>query len=251
VRYYDRIRAGTQRSAKIVVPILVQLVEPRIVIDVGCGSGDWLRSFEHCGVTELTGVDGEWATPTEPAPFHFVSANLSERFSMPHSFDLAISLEVAEHLPASAALGFVDSLTSLAPIVLFSAAIPYQGGSEHLNEQWPEYWADLFADHDFVPVDCIRPQIWNVEEVDWWYVQNAILYVERAHLETHPALARAAERTDRTRLSVVHPRAYMRQVSALDHAYLRPDPERLTASALVSVAPKVMKNAVLRRLTRR
>jgi hypothetical protein len=60
------------------------------------------------------------------------------------TFDLAICLEVAEHLPPEAAEGFIDSLTRLAPVVLFSAAITFQVGNQHLNGQWPDYWATLF-----------------------------------------------------------------------------------------------------------
>lgn len=77
-------------------------------------------------------------------------------FGPRRNFDLAVSLQVAEHLPPSSAKGFIDSLAKLAPVVLFSAAIPLQAGAEHLNEQWPEYWAALFKTHDYLPIDCIR-----------------------------------------------------------------------------------------------
>ena len=71
-------------------------------------------------------------------------------------------LEVAEHIPPECADIFVESLTwGLAPVIMFSAAVPGQGGTLHLNEQWPAYWASKFAQHGYVLIDCLRPQLWD------------------------------------------------------------------------------------------
>ena len=107
------------------------------------------------------------------------------------SFDLAVALEIAEHLPDSAAECFVESLTGLAPAVLFSAAIPGQGGTGHLNERWPEYWSRLFAAAGFDPIDALRPRIWHDERVEVWYAQNTFLYVARGAQGNFPGLQRA------------------------------------------------------------
>src|SRR5205085_7165879 len=105
------------------------------------------------------------------------------------TFDLAICLEVAEHLPETAATALVASLASLAPIVLFSAAIPFQGGTDHRNEQWPQYWFDRFAVHHYVAIDCLRPHLWNKAEVDVCYAQNAVLLAREDALAAFPALS--------------------------------------------------------------
>jgi hypothetical protein len=91
-------------------------------------------------------------------------------------------LEVAEHLPIQSAGGFVAELTALAPFILFSAAIPGQGGTNHLNEQWPEYWATRFAGHGYRVLDCIRPRIWEDDRIDFWYRQNIFLFVDSDQL---------------------------------------------------------------------
>jgi hypothetical protein len=98
-------------------------------------------------------------------------------FSLSERFDLAISLEVAEHLPRRSASGFVRSLCQLAPIVLFSAAVPGQGGEHHVNEQWPEYWRQAFANHHFVMFDPFRPLLWHDERVAFYYRQNLFLFI--------------------------------------------------------------------------
>ncbi len=95
---------------------------------------------------------------------------------LPRRFDLACSLEVAEHLPQAAAEDFVRLLVAAAPVVLFGAAIPGQGGPGHVNEQRQSWWAAKFARHGYVAVDCIRPAVWHVPDVEWYYAQNILVY---------------------------------------------------------------------------
>jgi len=130
-------------------------------------------------------------------------------------FDLAMSLEVAEHLPPASAPVLVDSLVSHAPVVMFSAAIPFQGGEHHVNEQWPEYWASLFHERGFWVVDCLRREIWSHPAVNWWYAQNLLLFVEAEYLRNHPRLLREHALTGRRQLSLVHPRKYLSLVDQL------------------------------------
>lgn len=89
-------------------------------------------------------------------------------------------MEVAEHLYPEFAPNFVKLLTSLSNVVLFSAAIPYQGGVHHVNEQSPGYWADLFAKEGYVCIDCLREKIWEDESILWWYRQNIMIFVHES-----------------------------------------------------------------------
>jgi SAM-dependent methyltransferase len=246
--FYDDIRDGARRSANEVVPLVVGLLAPRSVVDVGCGTGDWLKCFMDRGVEDVLGIDGEWAEPDHLLKSQFIRADLSRPFAVGRTFDLALSLEVAEHLPDASAEGFVASLTKLAPMILFSAAIPYQRGTNHLNEQWPEYWASRFLDQNFAAIDCIRPLVWHNSAVAWWYAQNTILYVDREHLVANTVLGSAALKTDPTRLSLVHPESYLGKARDQDLIYLRPDPHRFSFSTLSAIAPTVFMNALRRKL---
>ena len=121
-----------------------------------------------------------------------------------------MSLEVAEHLDEAAADTFVASLVALAPLVLFSAAIPYQGGTNHVNEQWPSYWHAKFAARDYVVVDCLRERLWRNEQVTYWYAQNMLFFVRRDRLADYPALAAHVARAgDGPPLHLVHPGHYL------------------------------------------
>ncbi|EEO23533.2 MULTISPECIES: hypothetical protein [Helicobacter] len=103
-------------------------------------------------------------------------------------FSIAQSLEVAEHLYAEYAENFVRTLTSLSDIILFSAAIPHQGGTHHVNEQPPAYWADIFKKYDYVCFDIVRPKVWENTKIAHWYRQNIMLYVHKGKAEIFEAL---------------------------------------------------------------
>jgi SAM-dependent methyltransferase len=176
--FYQERSEGSSSSARKVVPHIVSLLKPRSVVDVGCGTGTWLAEFLQQGVTAVLGIDGAHVVESQlriPANT-FMAWDLESPLELNQTFDLAISMEVAEHLSPGRASSFVRDLTGLAPVVVFSAAIPFQGGTNHINEQWVTYWNALFEGQGFQAVDCLRPQFWNDASVDFWYRQNMMLY---------------------------------------------------------------------------
>jgi len=209
--YYAEIRNGSTRSAEVMVPLVLHLLLVHSVVDVGCGDGSWLSVFRKLGVEEILGVDGEYVDRNilQIPPDLFQTADLTKPFALKRVFDLAISLEVAEHLPPECGSAFVASLCRLAPTVLFSAAIPLQGGNHHINEQWPDKWAALFKEHGYVAVDFIRKRVWQNESVEWWYAQNTLLFTKASLLESNAALKAEFEETIPAQLCLVHPRNYL------------------------------------------
>ncbi len=190
--FFAESEADVLRSARVVAPLLLQLVQPRSVLDVGCGRGAWLSVFRDLGIDEVRGLDGEHVNRSrllidEPS---FVAVDLARPFAIDGTFDLALCLEVVEHLQEAAGRRVVEALAAAAPVVAFSAAIPGQGGTGHVNERWPRYWEDLFASHDFARVEAIRPLVSHDVRVKWWYRQNMTLYVAEGALERSPALSR-------------------------------------------------------------
>ena len=209
--FFDTIRDGSRRSAQIVAPIVIELLQPKSIVDVGCGDGSWLSVFRALGVTDLLGLDGDYVDrrQLQIPEDRFRATDLSSPFVLDRSFDVAMSLEVAEHLPPSSARGFVESLTQLAPLILFSAAIPLQGGTNHLNEQWPEYWVELFKAHDYLAIDFIRGRIWSNPEVEWYYAQNMLLFAHPQCLRDNDELTRLYQQTNPEQLSLVHPTRFL------------------------------------------
>jgi SAM-dependent methyltransferase len=206
--FYEQQAPGARRSARAIVPLVLELVQPRSAVDVGCGVGTWLSVFAELGIDDVLGVDGDWVDPEalEIPRERFLAFDLTEPLSLDRTFDLVVSLEVGEHLPAETAPVYVQSLVRLGPVVLFSAAIPFQRGTHHVNEQWPAYWAELFEAHGYVGLDCIRPGIWNDDDVDWHYAQNTLLYADRAVLARSERLSDELRRANGVPLPLVHPK---------------------------------------------
>ncbi len=182
-------RGASSRSANAIVPFLIDAIEPTSVVDVGCGIGTWLATFKRHGVATVVGFDGPCVRPDELliSLDEFIATDLCKPLPIVRRFDLATSFEVAEHLPEAVAAQFVSSLTKLAPVVAFSAAIPFQGGTGHVNEQWPSYWAAVFAELGYVALDVVRPLVWCNPDVEYSYAQNMLLFVDESGVDRREA----------------------------------------------------------------
>jgi len=190
--YADRT---SRLAAETVIELLRGWFPLASVLDVGCARGTWLSAWADSGVGETHGVDGDYVDrDTLAIPANCFSAHdLSQPFQLSRSFDLVQSLEVAEHIQASAADTFVKNLVRHASgLILFSAAPPGQGGEFHLNEQPYEYWREKLAAHGYVACDCIRPRLADNHQVSFWYRYNTLLYVHRDRLSTLNGNVRAS-----------------------------------------------------------
>ncbi|WP_458094685.1 class I SAM-dependent methyltransferase [Roseomonas sp. WA12] len=151
------------------------------VLDVGCGTGALLSAVIEGGAEDVLGIDGAWADPQLLAfdPGLFRQIELNEAFDLGRRFDLVVSLETGEHVRPVAAAGFVASIARHGDQILFSAALPGQGGADHVNECWPESWTQLFAAEGFDAFDPIRRTLWGDADVEPWMQQNALLFLRR------------------------------------------------------------------------
>ena len=204
--FYLRSDEATKQSARVILEHLFRFIPiPESVVDVGAGIGSWLATFSNAGTSEILAIEGDWVRniqlqiPVEK--YHF--CDLRQPLQISRTFDLAISLEVAEHLPEKHAEDFVNALGRLSNCVLFSAAIPGQGGTHHVNEQWQQYWVDHFDRIEFDCFDCIRPSVWDDNRVRVEYRQNMLLFVRRQRVADFPNL-KDVRRT--LMASAIHPR---------------------------------------------
>jgi SAM-dependent methyltransferase len=225
--FYQHRRAHTAHAARRILDALPSALPRRSVADIGCGTGTWLAAALERGATSAFGIEGNWVTPAmlDDETIVFAPQDLEQRFTGPR-VDLALSLEVAEHLSPARAESFVADLVALAPAILFSAAIPGQGGVGHLNEQWHSWWADRFAAHGYQAYDVIRPAIWTDEAIPAWYRQNAVLYLDAA-----TATALSLRPTDLALLDKVHPAFWARANRELAYANALPESEVLRRQA--------------------
>src|SRR5579863_7296948 len=206
--FYETTTAGSLIAAEAILPLLWQRRHFNSVIDIGCGTGAWLSVAKRLGAADISGVDGPHV-PTDAMivdPSFIVAADLEESLPIRRACDLCLCLEVAEHLSPARAPSFVADLAALGKVIAFSAAIPFQGGDGHLNEMWPEYWAELFRGHGLHAWDELRSEIWNVREIPWWYRQNLILFASASELVD---LAPGWSPDFPQRLTMIHPESYL------------------------------------------
>jgi len=178
-KYIHSIESFNTRAAEEIVPQIIKFFNPKSVVDVGCGIGTWLNVCKSFGINDILGIEG-----------HHLDTNLlmigkddiffwdlEKEFLINRKFDIALCLEVAEHISSGASARFIKSLANLSDVIIFSAAIPGQGGQGHINEQWMDYWQTEFQKNNFEFYDLLRPLFWNNEKVDWWYRQNIIVAI--------------------------------------------------------------------------
>ncbi|MBS1731254.1 MAG: class I SAM-dependent methyltransferase [Bacteroidetes bacterium] len=164
-------------SAQEIVPVIIQMFHPKSIVDVGCGLGAFLSVFKENGVKEILGIDGKWVDQSRLCidPSQFEIKNIDEPFALDKKFDVAICLEVAEHIAETHADIFLNNLSALSDILIFSAALKNQGGQNHINEQPFSYWQEKLKKLGFIFYDPFRELFWNNSKIYWWYRQNIFL----------------------------------------------------------------------------
>lgn len=192
------------KAPNIIVPLIIRYLQPASVLDIGCGTGTFLRAFNDAGITDILGIDGTWVKTDDLYinKAYFKIADLEKPLHLNKSFDIAVCLEVAEHLKPTSADIIVDSLVTHSKTVIFSAAVINQGGQNHINEQDFDYWQQKFAAHGYEFYDFFRPLLWNNNEVDWWYRQNMFIV---AHTSVTLPLEIAATKVSGMVQTYIHP----------------------------------------------
>jgi len=193
-RFFDYVDIGSSRSARHVIAAVRPHISVLSVLDVGCGRGIWLAEWRRSGIAEVQGVDGSYVSTAElavPAQY-FRALDVSYPFDLERKFDLVQSLEVAEHIAADCAEIFIDNLCRHGDLILFSAAVPGQGGEHHINEQPYEYWREKFRVRGYRVFDFVRTVVARNRQVEPWYRYNSLFFVRDNALER---LDKAVQRT--------------------------------------------------------
>jgi hypothetical protein len=221
-RPYDEPRFKEHwTSAKIVLPAVFTALEVKSIITIGFGVEPWLRVAEELGTTTLVGLDGNHShRALHPAGHSKIQTCDLEAVKIPSAvrtgarFDAVICVDGAEHLTPARADSFISELCSLSDLVVFAAAVPGQGGPDHLNAQWPSYWSELFKRNGFSCFDTMRSRLWDRQDCAWRYLQTLLVFA-REGSAPYQTLRRDHDPV-RAPLPLIHPRGMDHQRSEFE-----------------------------------
>jgi len=223
------------KDAEEIIPFIIKLFHPKSVIDIGCGLGTFLQAFKKLGIDDIVGIEGAWLDRSKtviPAE-NIIIADLENEIHLNRKFDLAICLEVGEHLSLNAAEALIRSLTAHSDIILFSAAIPHQGGQNHINEQWIDFWQSKFKKCNFELFDLLRSTFWNNKNIFWWYRQNMLVAINNSYSVNFPK---------KEILNLIHPELYLSKIEEIN--YLKDCLNKIMAGEIqMELAEEIMNNA--------
>jgi SAM-dependent methyltransferase len=182
--YESHVDGPARQAAPAIADAVISEFHPRRVLDVGCGSGAILAEFAARGV-EVTGLDNSEAALAfcSKRGLSVQKFDLESQLEVALMGDVALSTEVAEHLPASVADRYVDFLCKSAPVIVITAATPGQGGTGHVNEQPHEYWIRKFEARGFDHLHDVTQRFreaWAARHVASWYARNVMAFRRRA-----------------------------------------------------------------------
>lgn len=210
--FYDFLTEHNYTSAKKVAPVVYDIFKPESIVDFGCGVGCWLKAFSDLNSKiEILGIDGDWLSgkkimiPNE----NVLLRDLEKNVVLEKKYDLAISLEVAEHLSAEHSDEFINNIVTASDVILFSAAIPQQGGTGHVNERWQSYWIEKMHLRGYVCLDFLRDLFWNDEDTGI-YRQNIFVFVNEDKIHCYEETLRSKNLypAEHRMIDVVHPMLY-------------------------------------------
>lgn len=217
--FFDELESNSYLSAKKVIPLVNDIIKPESIIDVGCGTGEWLNVWQNdFGKKDIKGIEGDYVKKEmfKIDPSKIDVHDLKLPYQAYRKYDLAMSLEVGEHLPTESSEQFVKTLVGLSDVILFSAALPAQGGTYHINEQYPEFWAAIFKKYNYLPVDYLREKIWNIDGIEYWYKQNIMIYIAANKINDYGILFENSKTVNPDYLFRIHPDLYNFKIRKLN-----------------------------------
>ncbi len=230
----------TGRSAELILKPLIQSFKPTSMIEIGCGNAHWSQVAIQAGIEDCCVVDGPWnnAENLLVDKKMFVAADLAKPLRLPKRFDLSVCLEVAEHIEPTSSEVLVQSLADASDIILFGAAIPYQGGHGHINEQWPSWWKSRFERIGYRAYDIVRPKHWSDRQIHYWYRQNILVYVNERNESAMATASLLEPAGSRLLIDAVHPEKFD-EVASYKSLSLKRLVRRLPSWALLRVKSKL------------
>ncbi len=187
---WGREHADYVRSAEIIASEIHRQFRPARVADIGCGCGVYGHFLSKKGV-DVFSLDGVIPHKDHSFAVNIHKQDLTEPFKNAWGdFDIALCLEVAEHISESLTEIFLKNLARFSSVLIFSASPPHQGGCHHVNEQPKRYWVQKLAALDFFysrPKTGLLSEAFRVLRPPYMWMAQQISVYERGNAHRlHP-----------------------------------------------------------------
>lgn len=174
--YYSIHDENSYKSATVILNQLSNYISPSSIIDWGCGSGTWCKAAIEIWNVSIIGIDQH---DFDGYQMYISQSNYRKedirKEIWVNKVELAICVEVIEHIDEYYEDAVIDNICSCSDTILFSGALPFQGGTGHINEKPYSYWVKKFRERGYNLDDRIRRDIWDNSDVEIWYRNNIML----------------------------------------------------------------------------
>ena len=155
--------------------LIYMLENQKSIVDFGCGNADYAMAL-HIKYQNVEAYDGNPHTPEMTGGFAKV-LDLSEHFDLGKKFDCVISLEVAEHIPATKTMQYINNLINHCNdgVLIISWASKGQGGDGHVNEQNADYVKKLFYNFSYKYNEHASEYLRQSADL-WWFKKTLMVF---------------------------------------------------------------------------
>ena len=186
--FYKSVTSRALTASEVIANTLLQNCNPNSIIDIGAGDGSWIVTLaskseaKRLIAVDLPGSNFESIKNSNKTIEVQTIDFEQEMIQNGEPYDLAICVEVIEHISSDRALRLLDWMSENCRAIIFSGATPGQGGTHHINEQSQSYWIGSMSKRGFIPIDNMRPQLINNKKVASYYRNNIFLYINSRYI---------------------------------------------------------------------
>lgn len=177
--YFKQIIEEEEGQADRLASYLISTYQPKSVVDFGCANGLYLEPFYNTGNIHVLGLDYSAEAVKMAKIPNIVLTDLRQPYNTVSKFDLALCIEVLEHIEEEYADIVVENIINSSDIVIISPATIGQGGVGHVNLQYKKYWKEKFEKEGFQYMEKETKKLVDFMKSGYhmgWLVNNVMIF---------------------------------------------------------------------------
>jgi len=154
------------------------LYHPEKAADLGCGNGRYCTIFKSYGWPIVHGYEGTPDINSLGIYDDIMHLDLTKRRWVDIKYSFVLCLEVGEHIPAKHQEVFLDNVAEFtSKDLIFSWAVPGQGGKGHFNEQPNDVIISELLSRDLIYDESASMKMRKFTSLKW--LKNTLMIFKR------------------------------------------------------------------------